>query len=302
MAPRLVANYLGLILLVFPNFFKYAGRVNNYLFKGDPMKFLLSTILALVALTISPRMFCADKENKEQSTQGASTTRQPLVSSTVEQPGTACAPAQNPTTLDRQIPKEQTQHPGASQARKTFQEQLEASLKQLKEAFPKERIPSLSQRKEQVAQLSFLSRCLDSSTLHSYSHENYLRAHVNADTLRVAVPTADAQRSKFGHAANELVRKFQERREKDLIKRMGDLVAWSNAYDVGLNEADLRSMRELTLEAFTTALTTLILLDEKSAGIKNKIAEIQTLDATRNSSSGQKNGEASIQPGQQQQQ
>ncbi len=231
-----------------------------------------------LAFAFSMPLLAAEKENKQSSTSAAPKTS--LISTAAQQPGSPAAPAQIPSksTINEQVAQAPSQ--SGAQPRDQFQEQLEQALKHLKATFPKEKIPGLAQRQEQVAQLGFLARAFDTSTYHCQTHEGYLRKHVLADTLRLVLPTADLQRAKFGHAANELARKAQERSDRNLIKRMGELVASSDAYGIGLNPDDLHLMREIILKEIGAAVGTLILLDNKSAGIQNKIAAVTTIDST----------------------
>ena len=251
----------------------------NYYFR-----LLFAFLLSSSSFPIIPD---TDKSNKptppviSSLPQQTSTQNLPLRSSALKPTLLGLATSIIQQELDKEANKKPVK-PNSDQI--SYECQLDASLKNLKASFPKDKIPKIANPKEQITSIGILGGILDSADFHSLSHEAYIRKHVAAETLRVALPTADAQRAKFGHAANELARKVKERSNKNLIRRMGELVAWSDAHTIGLNEDDLNLMRTLTLENMNTCVATLILIDQKSARIRQKIAAINTIEPLDNQS------------------
>lgn len=256
--------------------------MNNYI------RLLFTLSLTTLPISIIP----ADKESKQSTIDKPNKPTPPVISSLPQQSVTQNHPQKISTLkpsllglatsiIQQELDKEASKKPIKPNPEEiSYEAQLDASLKNLKASFPQDRVPKIANPKEQITSIGILGGILDSADFHALSHEGYIRKHVAAETLRVALPTADAQRAKFGHAANELARKTKERSNKNLIKRMGELVAWSDAHTIGLNEDDLNLMRTLTLENMNTCIATLILIDQKSARIRQKITAINTIDLT----------------------
>lgn len=123
--------------------------------------------------------------------------------------------------------------------------------------------PDIERHTEQINALSLTQWLKDAADLHTFSHENYLEKHIDGETLTVALPTADKQRAKFGHAANELAAKAANRRAKNTVIRMSKLLKWADAYNIELNQADLTVMKQQTILQIQDALATLSLLNSK---------------------------------------
>lgn len=124
-------------------------------------------------------------------------------------------------------------------------------------------LPDIQRHPEQINGLSWVQRAQDTAEFYSISHENYLKKHVEAQTLAVVLATADAQRAKFGHAANELIQKAALRKPKNTIVRMGTLIKWAEAHGIAINEADLTMMKQQTILQLQDALATLALINGK---------------------------------------
>lgn len=249
---------------------------------------VLVKLTAIILTVMAPSsIFAADKESKQAAEQNTVLNSDTCSGEPGQVKTVLTDPAGNKTVLikttinesdsnAKQQKEENNNSDSNSKQEENYNKQLEIALKSLKKVLPTTKIPKIDSPKEQVTKIGFLGGLLDSANYHTYDNEAYLRKHVQGDTLRVALPTSDAQRAKFGHAANELARKAQERRDKNIIKRMGELVAWSNAYKVGLNEEDLNLMRSRTLECLTYCVATLATIDDKSAHIKEKILALHS--------------------------
>ncbi|MFI5332908.1 MAG: hypothetical protein ACHQVS_02280 [Candidatus Babeliales bacterium] len=124
-------------------------------------------------------------------------------------------------------------------------------------------VADITRHPEQIQGLTLFGRIKDAADYQAFSHENYLKKHVDGQTLAVALPTADSQRAKFGHAANELVQKAADRKEKNIIVRMSKLVKWAEAHKIELNQADLGIMKQQAIVQIKDALATLALLNSK---------------------------------------
>lgn len=147
-------------------------------------------------------------------------------------------------------------------AKKAIKKEINTDFSRVN-TLPMSPVPSLERNEEQINTLNTLQWIKDAAELHTLSHENYLKKHVEGETLTVALPTADKQRAKFGHAANELAGKAANRRERNIVKRMTTLITWADAYNTELNQADLSVMKKQAIYQIQDALRTLALINSK---------------------------------------